>query len=109
TVMNAFTAPLYFSIRFRQACVRSTGDVALLRSSSNALLSVNAVRSGVWPKEGIEARAAVAMPAARKLRLERESCICSTLLRFLPSRIRAEYHLSGGLPWQTLLRQGRKF
>jgi hypothetical protein len=72
TVMDAFTAGLYFSIRFRQACVRSTGDAALLRSNSDALLNDNAVRSCISPKAGVNAHAVVAMPVVRKFRRETE-------------------------------------
>jgi hypothetical protein len=45
TVMNAFTAGLDLSIRFRHASVSSTGEAPLLRRSSEAFFKVRLVRS----------------------------------------------------------------
>jgi len=59
---------LYFSIRFKQACVSSTGEAPLRRRSSEAFFNVSLVRSCDSAKAGLKAQAAAPTPAKNCLR-----------------------------------------
>ena len=73
--MNAFTARLCRSIRWRHACVSSEGDTVFLRINSEARLSVSPVRSSDCAERRLLAKVSVAAVAAIKVRRESDEAI----------------------------------